>query len=638
LTTTALPAHRLEQPLLARIADALYWLGRYLARAEGTVRVVQAYHDALFDLPVGAELGWTVLLRLSGTEELFRDRYQPLLGGEQLPDAGPGEDQVLPFCLLDLSNPSALRSSLRAVRANARTAAALLPMEVAAAVHDLWQIAQDGPVAVPDRARRLAWLGDLLVATAAVGRVAEETLGRDQPGVFLGLGRALERADLTCRVLEAWAPALERTADPFAAIHRATVLRALHAEAAFRRGGWRLQDPLAVPLFVLLEEAFPGSVRSELGTCLTLLEALPFPCRATAALLQAGTVLDDAVSTAEALLPSVVAPAVRTALTGVHGQLTQLWELPASPSGTSATASRPRARRVPVGPRRLRVLHRSRYRYEEPASASTTEAHLRPRATPRQRLVAHQLTIDPPPATTTPLLDPFGNHLVVFSVDEPHRTLEVSASSTVELLPSAPPASSPPWETVRHLLQLDRHAAVLEARRFVPGSRKAPASPTLAAYAAESFPPDRPLHEAALDLACRIREDFAYLPGSTTVSTPVEEVFDARRGVCQDFAHLAVACLRSLGLAARYVSGYLLPTAGTPVDPRAQASHAWFAVFVPGAGWLDLDPTNEPLVSDHHVTLAWGRDYDDVAPLRGTVRGGGTQRLEVEVLVELVDD
>jgi len=643
MTATALRApRRPTPPLLARLADALYWFGRYLTRGQGFARVVLAHHDSLFDLPVGAEVGWGVLLQVTGTEQLFSERHQLLLGGSQLPSPGPGENEILPFCLIDPANPSSLVSSLRGVQTNARMASAVLPLEVLAAVADLWETARQGPPQVLDRARRLAWLGRVVEASRQVEQTVGELAGADEVEVLCRLGRLVEQADLACRVLSAWADTPRFFEGPFADVHRTTLLRALHAEQPFRRAGWRLADPSAVPAFVLFEEGFPGSVRACLGGLLEAAAALPVGQGIGQAALRAVAVLDGCADAPEAASLVQAADLIRGALGDIHDQVARLCQPdpptppPESPRPASARA-RPRGTPSVMSPRRIQVLHRSTYVYEQPAQSSTTEAHLRPRATPRQRLVAYQLSVAPEPATSTPLVDPFGNHLVVFSVDEPHTTLQVVATSTVEVLPVTPPTLSPPWETVRHLLQLDRHNAVLDARRFVPGSRRAPVASALAAYAGDSFPPGRPLHEAALDLCRRIREEFAYVPGATTVSTPVEEVFASRTGVCQDFAHLAIACLRSLGLAARYVSGYVEPAGSTPVDPTTQASHAWFSVFVPGSGWLDLDPTNEPLVSDRHVTVAWGRDYDDVAPLRGTVRGGGNHRLEVAVLVESVD-
>jgi transglutaminase-like putative cysteine protease len=191
------------------------------------------------------------------------------------------------------------------------------------------------------------------------------------------------------------------------------------------------------------------------------------------------------------------------------------------------------------------------------------------------------------------------------------------------------PRLTPAWEAARD--ELRRHADVhaLDAYQYVFESPRVICSPDFAAYAAPSFPEKRPLLEAALDLCSRIYSEFHYDRRATTVSTPVTEVLESRRGVCQDFAHFTLACLRSMGLAARYVSGYLLSDDLT----GSEASHAWVSVFCPGFGWFDLDPTNNVRANGHHLILAWGRDYSDVAPVKGVALGGGEQVINVSVSV-----
>jgi transglutaminase-like putative cysteine protease len=187
------------------------------------------------------------------------------------------------------------------------------------------------------------------------------------------------------------------------------------------------------------------------------------------------------------------------------------------------------------------------------------------------------------------------------------------------------------------MLDIDRQSAGRDARRYRAASRLVPAEETFTAYAMQSFRPSRPMVDATFDLASRIHHDFVYEPGVTTIATPLLEVYENRRGVCQDFAHFMIACIRSLGLAARYVSGYIQ----TPMPPGTddlvggEASHAWASVYLPGWGWIDVDPTNDQMVGSAHVTTAWGRDYWDVSPLRGSVEGGGqAHRLNVSVRVE----
>ena len=200
------------------------------------------------------------------------------------------------------------------------------------------------------------------------------------------------------------------------------------------------------------------------------------------------------------------------------------------------------------------------------------------------------------------------------------------------------PPTGPPWESVVSILDRDHRLDARAAQAFRSPSRLVPISVDLAGYAAESFGEHRPVVEAVRELCGRIHRDFAYDPGYTSITTPLLEVFEARRGVCQDFAHLAVGCLRSVGLAGRYVSGYI-ETANPGGDrlTGADASHAWASVYLPGWGWLDLDPTNDLMVCEEHVTTAWGRDYQDVSPVRGSVAGGGgSHTLDVAVEVSRI--
>ena len=198
--------------------------------------------------------------------------------------------------------------------------------------------------------------------------------------------------------------------------------------------------------------------------------------------------------------------------------------------------------------------------------------------------------------------------------------------------------ATPPWESVRALLEQDHSPPGLEARQFVYDSHYVKASPALAAYAAPSFPANRPVLEAARDLTRRIHQDFQYDPKATTVATPIQEVLEHRRGVCQDFAHLQIGCLRALGLSARYISGYLrtVPPPGQERLVGVDASHAWLSVYCPGWGWVDLDPTNDLIPSDGHLVLAWGRDYDDVSPVKGVNLGGGRHSVIVGVDVAVL--
>jgi len=255
----------------------------------------------------------------------------------------------------------------------------------------------------------------------------------------------------------------------------------------------------------------------------------------------------------------------------------------------------------------------------------------------------YQLDIRPLPATRTERVDYYGNLLCFFTIQEPHKELVVEARGEVVVEPIAPATPAPatpqptiPWEHVAELLPTDTTREGLDAYQFAFESPRIRARAEFAAYARQSFTPGRPLAEALLDLTARIHTDFRFDSRVTTVRTPPEEAFRKRRGVCQDFAQVQIACLRSLNLAARYVSGYLrtYPPPGKPRLIGADASHAWVSAFCPGAGWLDVDPTNNVVPSDGHVTLAWGRDYGDVSPLRGLVLGGGAHTLKVGVDLE----
>jgi transglutaminase-like putative cysteine protease len=282
-----------------------------------------------------------------------------------------------------------------------------------------------------------------------------------------------------------------------------------------------------------------------------------------------------------------------------------------------------------------RVTHTTTYHYGKPVSLCHNLVHLTPRTDARQTCSRCEMTVAPTPALLREQADYFGNRATYFTIEALHEVLSVRVESWVDATPPAPPepAATPPWESVRALLEEDRSPDGLQARQFVFDSPYIRAHSDLARYAAASFGPGRPLLEAALDLMHRIHADFRYDQRATTVSTPLHEVLAHRRGVCQDFTHLQIGCLRSLGLAARYVSGYLRtkPPPGRPRLVGADASHAWLSAYCPGFGWIDLDPTNGLIPSDGHVVLAWGRDYEDVSPIKGVNLGGGRHSMTVEV-------
>jgi transglutaminase-like putative cysteine protease len=287
-----------------------------------------------------------------------------------------------------------------------------------------------------------------------------------------------------------------------------------------------------------------------------------------------------------------------------------------------------------------KIVHRTTYKYKYPVSVGNHVACLKPRTIPRHRLTQCELTIKPIPASITERVDYFGNHLCFFTVEEPHDELVVEARSEVVMEDIARPSQpASPWEEVAKMLPRDQHPDTLEAYQFCFESPRIRLKSNFAAYALHSFTPGRPLDEALLELTARMHSDFRFDSKVTTVRTPVEEVFEKRHGVCQDFAHVQIACLRSINLAARYVSGYLrtYPAPGQPRLVGADASHAWVSCYCPGLGWLDVDPTNNVVPSDGHVTLAWGRDFGDVSPLHGLILGGGVHTLKVAVDLEAVE-
>lgn len=284
---------------------------------------------------------------------------------------------------------------------------------------------------------------------------------------------------------------------------------------------------------------------------------------------------------------------------------------------------------------KYRVIHTTEFIYEARVGLCYNEARLLPRELPQQKVLSSALQISPHPNDRYQRVDYFGNRTDYFSIQQPHDTLRVDAISVVEVtaLSQLDLVEPLPWETARDRLHNDRMPSIIEATQFTLDSPSIVADSLLRDYALPSFPPGRPLLEAVHDLMQRIFREFKYDPEFSTIATPLKEVLAHRSGVCQDFAHLAIGCLRSLGLAARYVSGYIetFPPPGQERLVGADASHAWFSVFLPGTGWIDFDPTNNLLPADRHITVAWGRDFADVTPLKGVAYGGGEHELKVSV-------
>jgi len=291
---------------------------------------------------------------------------------------------------------------------------------------------------------------------------------------------------------------------------------------------------------------------------------------------------------------------------------------------------------------KYRVTHATQYSYTDSVGLCWNEARLLPRETDRQRCLVSELKIEPAPSDFRERIDFFGNRINYFALQQPHDQLLVTAISEVEVEPGPGMPDSvhrQSWEEVRSSLSDERTPEAIPALPYLYDSAMVQRSQQLAEYASPSFGADRPIVDAVTDLMQRIYRDFKYDPESTTIATPLAEVIENRRGVCQDFAHLGIGCLRTMGLAARYVSGYIetLPPPGQERLVGADASHAWFSVFAGDAGWIDFDPTNNQVPSEQHITVAWGRDFADVSPLRGLAIGGGKHKVKVSVDVARVD-
>ncbi len=288
------------------------------------------------------------------------------------------------------------------------------------------------------------------------------------------------------------------------------------------------------------------------------------------------------------------------------------------------------------------VTHRTIYHYGSNVSVSHHVAHLHPREFPGQQVSDFEFLVDPAPTAMAAHSDFYGNETMIFALDVPHDKLTVTGRSRVRVTSRSLPAASrtPHWEDVRKRCANDLLTPDSAMGEFRFDSPLITRKPAYADYAAASFPKDRPLLEGISDLTARIFNDFKFDRRATSVATPLDEVLKSRRGVCQDFAHLAIAGLRSLGLPARYVSGYLetQPIPGRPRLVGADASHAWFSVWCPDYEWIDADPTNNLLPGDRYITTAWGRDFSDVSPLRGVVVGGGNHGLVVGVTVTPMDE
>jgi transglutaminase-like putative cysteine protease len=287
---------------------------------------------------------------------------------------------------------------------------------------------------------------------------------------------------------------------------------------------------------------------------------------------------------------------------------------------------------------RYQITHLTRYSYHASIAISHHQFRLIPRDHRRQKLLSQNLHVDPAPHETAARFDYHGNPVLFATIDRGHNELSIRSQFEVDLTPTytPPPAETPAWEHIRDEIRGLQQGAALEAAEFLFDSPLVKSNDDFADYARPSFHKGRPILEAVLDLAERIHRDFKFDPTATDVSTPVTQVLKDRRGVCQDFAHLQIACLRSIGLPARYVSGYLntIPPPGQPKLAGADASHAWVSFYCDAHGWIDIDPTNNQIPNLEHITVAWGRDYSDVSPVRGVVLGSAGHAQKVSVYVK----
>jgi len=641
------------QTLLRRTAQSLYWAGRNLERAEDMSRIVLVHGNTHVDLPVGEDVGWSPLLAVAGVEQDFAECHPAIARARQdAPDPTEApEAEVVEFLLCAPTNPASVLATVSNVREALRSARPSVPREAWELTNGLWLNLREHRRAVWWRDGRVRWLRRTIGDCERINGALWGTMRRDQAMAITRIGQHLERADLTCRFLSVRAESaladVSGDADPYDHVRAMSVLKSLAAHQQYRRAMPARPGSGSVVQFLLQDEALPRTVASCLAQVRQYLKELPHNQEALEACTDASVAVTGTVVTgfSPAELQDYLA-SVTGLLAGIHQRIESALFADVPTEAVTDTIEPRRPARTTVRSRpgpppvtgRFRVVHRSTYQYDDVAEESHNEVHLRPRNTVHQRVLSNSLDITPLPETRSDLVDQLGNHVTTFVVRGQFQELSVTSTSEVERFAADEPPTGPPWESVCLTLDRDRRLGTRSALVFRSPSRLVPTAPVLAAYATESFGRHRPVVEAVRELCSRIGSDFTYEPGFTSVTTPLLEVFEARRGVCQDFAHLAVGCLRSVGLAARYVSGYIETVRPTEDQlTGADASHAWASTYLPGWGWLDLDPTNDIIVCHEHVTTAWGRDYQDVSPLRGSVAGGGrSHTLDVAVEVSRI--
>jgi transglutaminase-like putative cysteine protease len=289
-----------------------------------------------------------------------------------------------------------------------------------------------------------------------------------------------------------------------------------------------------------------------------------------------------------------------------------------------------------------KIVHTTTYKYSEAVSLCYNIARVTPRNTNNQVCDSCNVMIYPQPDKIHEYEDFFGNKLIYFAIQHEHKNLKVTVTSLITKnnysYNEMQSQDNLPWEIAKEKFTTS-YAALLEIKQYISETTVTKIDDAIIGYALKSFTPGRAMFEAVYNLMQRIHADFKFKPGFTTVATPVAEVLKERKGVCQDFAHLAIACVRAVGLPARYVSGYIetIPAKGKEKLVGADASHAWFSVFIPTIGWVDFDPTNNQIPSTQHITIGWGRDYFDIAPLKGVILSSGSHELSVSVDMKRID-
>ena len=646
---------RAGSDLPSRVADNLFWLGRYVERAESAVRLLRGIVVRLSEKSAQGDVR-----ELPALLRALHDQFHMSSDGSKTNGNGHHNEAPLPSrtslgYILDLSRePGGLYNTLHKLHGVAR----ILRDRIST---DTWRVIRslDEEVAWPEKASdvhlsdMLAKLNYMVITLASFGGLASESMTRGQVWRFLDMGRRLERASKAAGLMRSTLVHVTRDDTPLLE----ALLEVSDSFMTYRR---RYLASLQLgPMLDLLiaDETNPRSLAFQVVALNDHVDSLPRDTmlphlspeqRLTTANLSMMRLIDiDAVCKAgpdgkrtelDATLKRLIAD--MATLSDIISRCEYL-----SHAQTTRASSQPCHRRCrsvcrPGGTRmKYRVSHSTTYLYSEMVLLCHNQVHHDARAmSPTRRRSAMQLEVTPEPAILADHTDYFGNNVTFFTVQERHQELEVVATSDVEVLSFNPavPGLTPAWEDVRESLSGENIHKHFDAIQFVCDSAYVKRSPELAEYALQSFTPHRPIHEAALDLTGRIYKDFQYDKNVTNLQTSVREVFEMKRGVCQDFAHLQLSCLRSLGLSARYVSGYLMttPPAGQKRLVGADASHAWISFYCPGFGWIDMDPTNNLVPGDKHVLLGWGRDYADVSPIQGIILGGGRHTIRVSVDVQ----